>query len=260
MADQDGELAVVVFADEGAAGWQPTQVFTRKWIRLADASEGWTYTLYDGTWCARDEQLHLYQAGGGPPYVEGPAYLDGKLYMHQIWLAPGESVSSNTAMRPEGGLIADRRKPGLTDSELLAIGYQRIHEHPGDIFSSASDERTTWCEKCEDYIPPDDSPCEHMTTCWHCCASYTAGDSEERRCPECNESQLECEECETGGAERCTSCGRSLCKGCWPNHDGSDGDPCERGAADWKEPPLSKRAAQREAKRRRTRQRKRRGW
>ncbi len=235
MTERTGELAVVIFTDEGDAGWQPCQVFTRRWIKFADDSEGWSYTLYDGSWCARDEQLHLYNSGGGPPYVEGPATLDGKLYMHQIWLAPGESVSNNTA-RESDGPISDRRATSLSDDELLAIGYRRVDEHPGDIFSDASDDPTTWCEECKDNISRYENPCEHLATCWHCQASYTAEGDEERRCPDCNESQHKCDHCDEQGAETCISCGQWICPKCWAGHDDNTEDgKCERGAPDWKE-------------------------
>lgn len=231
------ELAVVILAEEGAAGWQPEQVFTRQWIRFADGSEGWSYTLFDGTYCRRDERLHLYQSGGGPPYVEGPATRDGQPVAFKIWMAPGESVRRNTTPCPQEGPLAGRRPPGLSDDELLAMGYHRIDDDPGDIFEYASDEPTSWCTKCEDNIPRYEGACEHLITCWHCQANYTSEGDEEDRCPDCNSSQRECEDCSVDGAETCISCGRWICPECWPGHSDEGGiRECERGAPDWKEP------------------------
>jgi len=226
MSEQTGELAVVVFTDYGDAGWQPTQVFTREWVKFHSGCEGWRTQMFDGSWCQRDEQLHLYNSGGGiVPYVH--PFREPSPPPARIWIADCQAVYDG---RNTDG-------PALTDADLLVMGYQRIHEHPGDIFDGASDEKTVWCEECEDNIPRDVNPCEHLVTCWHCQASYTAEGDEERRCPDCNESQHECDHCNEQGAETCISCGQWICKACWAGHD--DDTPtgkCERGAPDWKEP------------------------
>jgi hypothetical protein len=229
-------------------------VFTRKWMRFHSGREGWRYQMFDGSWCDRDAQLHLYNSGGGSnPYVH--PYSEAATMPGRIWIADGQTVHDG------------RKTDGspLSDETLLAMGYQRIYEHPGDIFDDASDEPTTWCDECGDHIPRYDSPCEHMVTCWHCSANYTTEGDEESRCPDCTSSQRECDHCGDYGAETCISCGQWICKGCWPNHD--DDTPhgkCERGRPDWKEPgsskPSPKRAAQREAKRRRARRKERCGW
>jgi hypothetical protein len=235
MNDDASELAVVIYSKEHDGAWHPTQVFTRRWMRFADDSEGWTYTLYDGSWCQRDEQLHLHHAGGGPPYVEGPSVEPGIHW--RIWLAPSESVCRNTAERPDGTTIADRRAPGLSDAELLAIGYELVSEHPGDVFDGASDDATAWCEKCEDWIPRYVNQCEHHVTCWACGDTYASEGDEEDRCPECQTSQCECDHCGEQGAETCISCGQWICNECWSGHD--DDTPhgkCERGKRNWREP------------------------
>lgn len=243
--DQPGELAVVVF-EQSDGEWRPTQVFTRRWITFHDGREGWTFDLFDGDWCRRDQQLHLYKSGGGPPYVGG--YVEPEKMPGRLWLAPGQAVR---------GTNGDNE---LSLSDLEAMGYTVVSEHPGDIFCDASDEPVTYCEKCMDYLPRYDDPCEHLRCCWHCQANFTAT-SPESRCPDCNESQHECEECEEPGAERCVACGRPICKGCWEGHDDSEGEPCEAPEGnEIRMVPSSWRAAQREARRRRNRRRKRRGW
>lgn len=237
MAEQDGELAVVVY-EETDGDWRPTQVFTRKWMKFYDGREGWSYQLFDGDWCRRDQQLHLYNSGGGRPYVGG--YVEPGNMPGRIWIADGQAVV--------GAALVDGEHVELSYGDLEAMGYTVVTEHPGDIFDGASDEPTAWCEKCEDYLPRYDNPCEHLRVCWHCHANFTVENSESR-CPDCNESQLECEECEEPGAETCASCTRPICKECL----------CECGHPLRRAPP-SPRAAQREAKRRRARLRKRRGW
>jgi len=225
MSEQTGELAVVIFEQEADGEWHPTQVFTRRWIKFHDGREGWTYNLFDGSWCRRDERLHLYKSGGGPPYVEGCGSRDGVPVAARLWLADGERVRGTAG------------EAYLTPEQLTAMGYELVTEHPGDIFSGASDEPTTWCEECKDNIPRYENPCEHLATCWHCQASYTAEGDEERRCPDCNESQHECDYCDEQGAETCISCGQWLCKTCWPGHPDEGGiRGCERSAPDWKEP------------------------
>jgi hypothetical protein len=242
MSVQD-ELAVVVF-EEACGEWHPSQVFTRKWMRFHSGREGWRYEMFDGSWCDRDAQLHLYSSGGGSnPYVH--PYCEAAAMPGRIWIADGQTV--HDGRKTDG--------PPLSDETLLAMGYQRIHEHPGDIFDGASDDPTTWCDECGDHIPRYDESCEHLATCWNCQANYTAKDADQR-CPDCNESQLECEECEAHGAKRCIACGRPLCTDCINEHDGASGDLCDQ-----KPPrPVHGRAAQREAKRRRARLQKRRGW
>ena len=228
------ELAVVVYAmDDG--DWRPTQVFTRCWLRFADGSEGWSYTLFDGNWCRRDETLHLYNAGRGPPYV-GRGAEPGIHW--RIWLAEGESVSDSrvTHERPDGTPLAWRR-PGLTSTELFERGYELTAEHPGDIFEYASDERTYYCETCDDNLPADDATaCEHYVSCHACGSQYGHGGGDEARCRECSASQHDCEFCTDYGGEVCISCGQWVCAGCWAGHDDDDGQPCERGRPDWKEP------------------------
>lgn len=221
MAEQTGELAAVLFEQIDGA-WRPTQVFTRQWIRFHDGREGWTYDLYDGSWCKRDERLHLYRSGGGSPYAG--EYVEPGIH-GRLWLADGERVR---------GLSGTEH---LSPEQLTSMGYEFTAEHPGDIFSDASDESTSWCERCEDDIPRHENPCEHLCTCWNCGETYTAGDDEERRCPDCNESQAECAHCNKDGAETCISCGQWICKGCWPGHPDEGGiRGCERGAPEWKEP------------------------
>jgi hypothetical protein len=229
-----GELAVVVYAlDDG--DWRPTQVFTRRWLRFADGSEGWSYTLFDGNWCRRDETLHLYNTGGGPPNVVRGAEPG----IHwRIWLAEGESVSDGgvTHERPPGAPLAWQCL-GLTPAELFERGYEITTEHPGDIFADASDERTYYCETCDDHLPADDATaCEHYVSCHACGSQYGHGGDDEARCRECNASQHNCEFCTDYGGEVCISCGQWVCAGCWTGHDSDDGRPCERGRPDWKEP------------------------
>lgn len=258
MAERTGELAVVVLHDEGDAGWQPAQVFTRSWQKFSDGSEGWRYELFDGAWCRRDERLHLTSAGGGGlPYINGPFVEPG--VQARLWTLPGQAVVDGWNHRD-----ADGNPRPLTEEEILAMGYERTTEHPGDVFSGASDERTEWCEQCEDNIPKFANQCEHIITCWSCGETYWSEGDEEDRCPQCKASQHECDHCGDLGAETCISCGQWICKGCWPDHDDDTPDgKCERGRPDWKEPgacPPSHRAAQREHRRRRARLRKRRGW
>lgn len=234
MRGEHGEPAVVVYAmDDGA--WRPEQVFTRRWIRFADDSEGWSYTLFDGDWCRRDQTLHLYNAGGGPPYV-GRGAEPGIHW--RIWLAPGESVrdSGVTIERPSGAPLA-WDPPGLSVETLREFGYEITAEHPGDIFADASDERTYYCETCDDHLPADDSTaCEHYVSCHACGSQYGHGDDDEARCRECNASQHDCDICTGYGGEVCISCGQWVCSGCWVGHDDEDGEACERGRPDWKEP------------------------
>lgn len=159
MRGEHGEPAVVVYAmDDGA--WRPEQVFTRRWIRFADDSEGWSYTLFDGDWCRRDQTLHLYNAGGGPPYV-GRGAEPGIHW--RIWLAPGESVrdSGVTIERPSGAPLA-WDPPGLSVETLREFGYEITAEHPGDIFADASDERTYYCETCDDHLPADEQTTAYL--------------------------------------------------------------------------------------------------
>lgn len=151
MSEQTGELAVVIFKPELDGEWYPTQVFTRRWIKFHDGREGWTYDLFDGTWCRRDEQLHLHESGGGTPYVEGCGVRDGVPVPARIWLASGERVRGTSG------------EAYMTPEQLTAMGYVIVTEHPGDIFDGASDEKTTWCEKCEDNIPKFVDQCEHTS-------------------------------------------------------------------------------------------------
>jgi hypothetical protein len=133
--------------------WRPTQVFTRRWLRFADGSEGWSYTLFDGDWCRRDQTLHLYNTGGGQPYV-GRAAKPGIHW--RIWLTDGESVSDGgvTHERPDGEPMAWRR-PGLSPTELHECGFEITTDYPSDIFEYASDERTYYCETCDNSEGPD---------------------------------------------------------------------------------------------------------
>ncbi len=192
MAERPGELAVVLYVqDAGDEEWRPSQVFTRRWQRYDDGSEGWRYEQFDGSWCRRDQRLHLYNSGGGDPYVNGFAEPG----IGRLWMLDGESVSGDGANPNRDGPIGSRRAPALSDADLLERGIERTYEHPGDIFADASDEPTTYCEACDDKIPRHAQPCEHLCTCDHCGATYEReGDAEE------------------------------------------DGEPCERGRPNWKEP------------------------
>ena len=221
------ELAVVVL-EMTDGQWRPSQVFTREWHTFEDGSAGWHYCLFDGSWCRRDTRLHLHKAGAGGPYVN--SYVAANTKPGRIWTAPDQVVVDGWGHRDEKG----NPRP-LTDAELGDMGYERTAEHPGDIFAYASDDATSWCEKCEDNIPRHSNPCDHLVTCWHCQASYTADDDEEQRCPDCNESQHECD-CGEQAGEMCISCGQWTCKNCWPGHAAEPGGPCERGSSDWKEP------------------------
>lgn len=228
------ELAVVVY-DQQDGEWRPTQVFTRRWLSFADGSKGWSYNLFDGDWCRRDQTLHLYNSGGGPPYV-GCCATPGIHW--RIWLADGESVHDGGLAheRPDGAPIAWRR-PALTPADLHERGFEISVENPGDIFADASDERTYYCETCDDNLPADDSTaCEHLVSCHACGSKYGAGGDEEARCRECNASQHDCDICNDYGGETCISCGQWVCSGCWAGHVDEDGAPCERGGPDWKEP------------------------
>lgn len=73
-------------------------------------------------------------------------------------------------------------------------------------------------------------------TCQRCERSYLAEGDEEDRCPFCNASQHDCDFCPDSGGETCISCGQWVCSGCWAGHDDEDGQACERGRPDWKEP------------------------
>ena len=233
MAEQPGELAVVLYVEDDGA-WRPSQVFTRRWIRFVDGSDGWSYDLFDGSWCRRDQRLHLYKSGGGDPYVNG--FVDPGIH-GRLWMLDGESVHDGGKSHPRRkGPMGSHRAPALTDADLLAMGIERTYEHPGDLFADASDEPTTYCEACDDEIPRHAEPCEHLCTCDHCGATYKSEGDEEDRCPDCNTSQLECEECGECGGETCISCGRNLCGPCWPEHADEVGEPCERGRPNWKEP------------------------
>lgn len=218
MSDQD-ELAVVVF-EEACGEWRPSQVFTRKWMRFHSGREGWRYEMFDGSWCDRDAQLHLYNSGGGSnPYVH--PYSEAATMPGRIWIADGQTV--HDGRKTDG--------PPLSDETLLAMGYQRIHEHPGDIFDGASDNPTTWCEECGDNIPRYDNSCDHLVTCWHCQANYTTEGDEESRCPDCESSQRACDFCDAQGAETCIHCGQWVCKTCWPRHADMGGvRECKGGA------------------------------
>lgn len=214
--------------------WRPVQVFTRHWQRFADGSEGWSYDLFDGSWCRRDQTQNLYNSGSGPPYVGG--YVEPGIH-GRLWMLDGESVSDGGKTNPNrDGPIGHRRAPALSDADLLAMGIERTHERPGDIFAGASDDSTTYCEACDDEIPRHVNPCEHLCTCDHCGATYERAGDEEDRCPECKTSQFECEACGECGGETCISCGCNICGPCWPEHVDEDGEPCERGLPNWKEP------------------------
>ena len=217
------EIAVVLYVQDADGEWRPSQVFTRRWIRFADGSYGWAYDLFDGSWCRRDKRLHLYKSGGGAPYVNG--FVDPGIH-GRLWMLDGEGVTN--------GGTRSRRK--LSDKRLLAMGIERATEHPGDIFANASDEPTTYCSACNDEIPRYANSCDHLVTCDHCGANYESDGDEEDRCPDCNTSQLECEDCGECGGETCISCGRNVCSTCWPGHPAEFDDPCERGCADWHEP------------------------
>lgn len=227
-----GELAVVLYVEDDGQ-WRPHQVFTRRWIRFADGLEGWTYDLFDGSWCRRDQRLHLYNSGGGPPYVNSFAEpgIHGRL-----WMLEDESVSGDGENPNRDNPIGSRRPPALSDADLLARGIERTYESPGDLFADYSDEPTTYCKACDDDIPRHEAPCEHLCTCDHCGATYESEGDEEDRCPDCKTSQLECEDCGECGGETCISCGRNVCSSCWSGHVDEGDDPCERGTADWKEP------------------------
>ena len=154
------EIAVVLYVQDADGEWRPSQVFTRHWIRRTDGSDGWSYSLFDGSWCRRDDRLHLYNSGGGPPYVNG---FSGLGIHGRLWMLDGESVSDGGKENPNRDKpIGSRRAPALSDADLLAIGIERTHEHPGDIFADASDEMTTYCKSCDDEIPLYENPCEHL--------------------------------------------------------------------------------------------------